>query len=55
MSIVDKAKAAVTKDPSKTDRAVGKGGDAFDAKTGGKHAGAVDKAQAKVSQAIHKP
>lgn len=53
MSIVDKVKAAATKDPAKSDRAIDKAADTFDAKTANKHAGAVDKAQAKAGAALH--
>lgn len=48
MGFLDKAKEFAGKNPDKVDSAVGKAGDMFDEKTGGKHAEHTDKAQEKI-------
>lgn len=47
MGFLDKAKDFAGKNPDKVDSAVGKAGDMFDEKTGGKHAEHTDKVQEK--------
>lgn len=48
MGFLDKAKDFAGKNPDKVDSAVGRAGDMFDEKTGGKHAQHTDKVQDKV-------
>ncbi|WP_432485919.1 antitoxin [Kineococcus esterisolvens] len=52
MGIADKAKDLAGGHEQQTDQAIDKAGDAVDAKTGGKSAGAVDTAQGKADDAV---
>ncbi|WP_432494574.1 antitoxin [Kineococcus auxinigenes] len=52
MGIADKAQQFAQGHEQQTDKAIDGAGDAADAKTGGKHAGAVDTAQDKADDAV---
>jgi len=52
VSIVDKVKGMLGKDPGKAKKAVDKSGDMLDNKTGGKYSGKIDKAQDKARDFI---
>ncbi len=50
MGLFDKAKDLARKNPDKVESALEKAGDAFDKRTGGKHAQHVDTAQQKAGE-----
>ena len=50
MGFLDKAKNLARKNPDKVDSAIGKAGDAFDKRTGGKHAQHTDTVQQKTGE-----
>ncbi|HBD22432.1 antitoxin [Dietzia maris] len=50
MGLFDKAKDLARKNPGKVESALEKAGDAFDKRTGGKHAQHVDTAQQKAGE-----
>ncbi|CNE19492.1 Antitoxin Rv0909/MT0933 [Mycobacterium tuberculosis] len=52
MSIVDKVKQMLGQNAEKAKQGVEKAGDMFDQRTGGKHAGKVDKVQEKAGDYI---
>jgi hypothetical protein len=52
MSVLDKVKEMLGKQPDKAKQGVEKAGDMFDQRTGGKYADKVDKAQQKGSDYI---
>ena len=54
MSFIDKAKDLIGQNVDKVEAAIEKAGDAIDAKTEGKFAGAVDKAQQAAKDAAQK-
>ncbi|MFD0686569.1 antitoxin [Actinomadura fibrosa] len=54
MSIVDKVKEMLGQHPDKAKKAVDKGGDMFDQRTGGKYADKTDMAQGKAGDYIDK-